>query len=1224
MIGKTIDGRYRIETAIGRGGMGSVYRALDLVEQRSVAVKILHQFFDTDTEAAFTRFQREFRVLARLDHPYIVQAYQNGLFEDIPYLVLEFLAGQTLKEELGKGPLPRSRLLLIAQQLCQALSYLHALGIVHRDLKPGNLMLLPPDDSVQVKLMDFGLVRLAHTSVQLTQEGVAFGTVAYMAPEQAQALPIDFRADLYALGVMLYEMATGQLPFAHDNPAVLLLQQLTALPPNPRQLNPAVDEPLEALILHLLAREPAERPASADWVAARLMALADEPASIPTPTSPSGRADLIPRIPLIGRRPILERLIQYWTSAQMGQGRLVLLSGTAGVGKTRLLDELSLQAQIGGGRWLKSYCREQTSLPYQPLIDLLDNLASDLPPAVRASLPSDLARILPSLATSDPTPIDAQGSGLTSANPSEARLRLFAACWDLLAQAAQLQPLMLAVEDSQWADPTTLELLSYLAQRIELTPILLLISHRPEEVLPDAPWAKLEHDLQRSRQVESVGLDPLDREQVSDFLQTALGRERIPAWLTQSFYVATGGNPLFIEETLKALATEGQVAVWADQETSQWANLATTTLQLPQTVLALAERRLQQLASEDRPLLTTAAVLGPEFSFDLLQTVSQVDEDTLLDVIERLLQARLIEELPLQAGEDRYRFNQEALRQALLKTVSGRRLRRMHQRTGQAIQELYDTSRPRFWPILAHHFSEAGDQPQALKYFDLAGDEAARVFAHVEAVAHYTHALEIATSLEASQTDERANQRLRDLSLKRGRTLELNSEFEAALDNYQDMVELARGREDPSLELAALLAQVTIRVTPNPVHDLVQGQELSARALRQAQALGDRQAEAKALWNLMLVNLRTGQLAETLAYGEQSLAIARELNLREQLAFTLNDLHAAYMLTGQPERGQAVLTEARALWRELNNMPMLADNLANATVGHFLTGDYEQALALADETVQISQSTENLWGQAHGLWVVGPIHFRFGDPDKAVAVMEDVVRLSDQGGLAAIQVDVRAHLAWVYGQLGAMEQALELGREAQLKAESLFPEWRPQATATLARLHLLHDDVAAAGAALQETQADLNPNSFAAITAGLASAELALAQQNYAEVISLIDHFMTRLQALGIRSFIPEGLHLKGQALLAQGQDEAAAEILAEARRRAEALNVRANLWPILLTLSQLEQTRGNVAVAETLRKQAREIVIYISDHISSRDLLASFQALPKVQKALAAKSFTD
>ncbi|MCB0208595.1 MAG: serine/threonine protein kinase, partial [Anaerolineae bacterium] len=308
MIGQTVNNRYKVEASLGWGGMGTVYRAADLIENRPVALKVLNLFLNRENDAMLTRFHREFRVLARLNHPYIMQAYDHGTFQDTPYLVLELLDGVTLRQELDAGPMPREQLLHIGHQLAEALAYLHNQSIIHRDLKPGNLMLLSNQDTLQVKLLDFGLVRQTNLSMHLTQEGMALGTVAYMAPEQAQALTVDFRADLYAFGILLYEMATGQLPFTHQNPAMVLMQQMTAPPPPPRQVNPHLDEPLEQFILHLLAKEPAERPASTELVIQHLAHLADESVVLVRPPSLDqtvGRADLIPRVPLIGRSAVM-------------------------------------------------------------------------------------------------------------------------------------------------------------------------------------------------------------------------------------------------------------------------------------------------------------------------------------------------------------------------------------------------------------------------------------------------------------------------------------------------------------------------------------------------------------------------------------------------------------------------------------------------------------------------------------------------------------------------------------------------------------------------------------------------------------------------------------------------------------------------------------------------------------------------------------------------------
>jgi oligopeptide transport system substrate-binding protein len=276
-----------------------------------------------------------------------------------------------------------------------------------------------------------------------------------------------------------------------------------------------------------------------------------------------------------------------------------------------------------------------------------------------------------------------------------------------------------------------------------------------------------------------INLEPLTQDQVAGFLRAALGQAHIPTWLADSFHLATGGNPLFLEETLKALAVEGQVAEWMRQEAGQWTALPGRTLQLPQNVLAVAERRLALLAVEDRSILTSAAVVGPEFEFALLQRLTKLDEDTLLDAIDRLLAGHLIEELPLRAGEDRYRFAQEALRQALLKTISRRRRRTLHRRVGAIIEAITDTNVPGNWPALAYHFVQGGVGEKAVTYLLQAGDRARGLYAHHEAIGFYQQAL---TFLKEQDKYEQAAR----TQMKLGLTYHNAFDFRQARQAYQE------------------------------------------------------------------------------------------------------------------------------------------------------------------------------------------------------------------------------------------------------------------------------------------------------------------------------------------------------------------------------------------------------------------------------------------------------
>jgi len=253
LIGRTL-GSYRITEQLGRGGMATVYKAYHPVLDRYVAVKVLPRYFTHDT-TFFERFLQEAQAVARLRHHNIMQVYDFGREGDIPYLVMEYLPGGTLQDRLGQ-PLPLDEALRITRQVAEALGYAHKQGIIHRDVKPSNVLLTKEGDAV---LSDFGIAKIVESLVTLTKTGVGVGTPEYMAPEQGQGLPVDGRSDLYSLGVMLYEMTTGQAPYSAETPLAVVLKHINDPLPLPRRVNPAIPEAVERIILTCLAKSPADR-----------------------------------------------------------------------------------------------------------------------------------------------------------------------------------------------------------------------------------------------------------------------------------------------------------------------------------------------------------------------------------------------------------------------------------------------------------------------------------------------------------------------------------------------------------------------------------------------------------------------------------------------------------------------------------------------------------------------------------------------------------------------------------------------------------------------------------------------------------------------------------------------------------------------------------------------------------------------------------------------------
>jgi len=580
--------------------------------------------------------------------------------------------------------------------------------------------------------------------------------------------------------------------------------------------------------------------------------------------------------------------------------------------------------------------------------------------------------------------------------------------------------------------------------------------------------------------------------------------------------------------------------------------------------------------------------------------------------------------------EIEYLFRHVLVQEAAYSSLVKQDRRHLHLAAGEALERMYAGRLEELTPMLAHHFSEAGDDERALKYFTLAGDAAARVYANAEAVMHYGRALEIArgpaserwhSSSTAVPTVAGNTELLTQLFTNRGRALELTGLYIEALAGYSDMEALARERGDRTLEMTALILRATIHSTPTPRFDPEQGQMLLDQALAMAHELGDRVAEVRILRNLMRFGTFQGRPIEMVGYGERALALARELNLREDLAYTLNDINTIYLFLGETGRARAALDEARELWRELGNLPMLADSLASSAGLETYAGEYDRAIPFFEEARRLSESIGNLWGQSYSRYMLDFIYWERGELERAITVASECISLAEQAGFIVPLVQIRGQLGLAYGFLGDSRRALEHVRLAITTAEQRAPDWKSMPLAMLARVHLLNGNLAAAEITVREAEQTNDPGAFGFLGdffLAEVQAELALAQGDYERVLSRIDEFQgSMLSAGAARIFLPDVLLLEGRALSGLGRADEAYATLSQARAEAEALGSRRALWPILAALSEIQSQLGNREEAKALRQQARGIVEYIADH-APPELRDSFLDRPDVRKVTA------
>ena len=726
-----IANRYEVLASLGRGGFGSVFKVKDLETDEILALKYLANHESSVLDAR--QFEREFQHLARLQHPHIVSVKDTGTDGDGCYFTMEYLEGVTLEEALKS---PNTGLYQVLQngsdvfreiliQICEALACIHSQGLIHRDLKPANIFLQSDQNGPHVKILDLGLVKFRDDGPSpLTEEGTMLGTVHYMSPEQIRGVHVGHRSDLYTLGVVLYEVLAGQKPFLGKNSAAVVLKHLNEVPVPPRVYNLDISHDLQLIVLKLLEKEPERRYRFANDLIADLVPSKSHSERKIAEHEP---AQLLQHPRFLGRSEEMAQARDILADVQAGNGRALCISGPAGIGKTRFLEEIKADAKLRGMQVLHASCFEDRTAPFQPIIEcirLAEKQLGGLDAWVRDEDRNELARLFPELGDVQET---INRSVLHSLKQEDLFIALLQLCKDL----GHRYQLMFCIDDIQWADQGTLDFLYFLSNRLKLLPVFLCWGYRPI-----GTKSKL------LSVVDEIVLDPLGPTGIKDLLGSMFGTEDIPPLLCDDIFKFSGGNPFAALELTKALFAS-QSIVW---EASHW-NYRKKKEALPAEVGMATALRMDHVSDIEKQILDYASVINRPFDFGLMQDVLEQNDLTLFQMLEHLV----VHHFLVKDAQDNYSIFHNLIRETIYQQIPLDERENLHLKLAQKLSQSDRADEiPR---EISEHFLQAHSEREAFPFLIKAGDQESSAYLFVDGREAFEKSLKIAEKMHGKKSD---------------------------------------------------------------------------------------------------------------------------------------------------------------------------------------------------------------------------------------------------------------------------------------------------------------------------------------------------------------------------------------------------------------------------------------------------------------------------------------
>ncbi len=919
-------GRYEVLEPIARGGMASVMAVRDPRSGERLALKLLLPL--ASAEESRSRFRREFRALSRLTHPNVLRVHEWGLHGDRPWFTMELLEGHDLREEVDRlrelAPEARAaRVESIVRGVARALAYIHDRGMIHRDVTPGNIH-ISADGSP--RLMDFGVVK--EMGAELTAVGEVVGTVAYMPPEQIRGDAIDARADLYALGAVMYLLLTGKRPFSAHTIHGYMEKHLNAIPARPSTLDPSIPTHLEDICLRLLEKDPKDRYASATHL---LYVLGDADVEAESTDAFSPR--------MVGRSPqkaTLREAVQ--DAAARVKGRALLLTAPLGMGKTRLLELGALWGRKHGLPVAVGRCRIQDR-PFGAFVGVYRALIAD--------------------GTRTPAPVLRDVFGPLDESKQWERYAVISAFRELVLAAA---PCVIVIDDLERADPATVELLTYLIRNtLELAeePVVFLLGH-------DSHETTLRRQVEALPSVEALELHPLDRLEVEELVVGVLGGGEAALTLAERMFRESDGSPAFIADMLRGLKEDGLIIDGPGGGAAGWrltldaSQITRSRLPMPASLRQALQDRLAPLPPNAHEVGRTLALARARLDLDTLLAVCRLDEDAIMEALDDLVDAGIVQEH--RVGDvEQVELSHGRFRDVFLDMWEPTARRSAHQRVGEALERQHRGAVGLVVEELAYHFEQAGLASKAYATLVLTAQRHLSRSLFEESLVFLDRALSIEPDARPFLLLDDADRQLAEVWLAASQARYQLGQPQRALEGIQRAERLAVALRDPRLQ-SRVAHELGVQLRNQGRTD--EAEATLKTAVEKAEEAGDQNLLTGPLYQLGGVSWTRGDLEGAENHWRRSLQIATRVGDERAQGHGYNGLAILAICRGQSLEARKHLEQSARIFEQLGMLGPLVIARGNLVELYIHTGILRKALTLADRTITQSDEVGHAQGAA--------------------------------------------------------------------------------------------------------------------------------------------------------------------------------------------------------------------------------------------------------------------